>query len=419
MRRSVTPFNRLVGAVRHMSAKDVRFGTDARAMMLAGVDKLADAVQVTLGPKGRNVVIEQSFGGPKITKDGVTVAKSIEFKDKFQNLGAQLIRNAASKTNDVAGDGTTTSTVLCRAIFAEGCKAVAAGMNPMDLRRGINLAVDAVLEDLKKRTKVISTKEEIKNVATISANSDHVIGQLIADAMEKVGKEGVITVQDGKTLVDELDVVEGMKFDRGFISPYFANNAKTLKTEFDNPLILLVEKKVSSLQAMLPLLEHVVKLQKPLLIIAEDVDGEALATLVVNKLRGGMNVVAVKAPSLSLLPAIVQRPGLIDWRAFVSDGYDVYFVGSLVVGAERRLQNNPDLIRHRQVVRVNFVDGVLDEFKFAADGGNLNDQEAVFVGCPFEEDLCVEGAGDRDDRLYEWDQECRERQKYPVADFHQ
>ncbi|KOO28701.1 hypothetical protein Ctob_002601 [Chrysochromulina tobinii] len=296
MRRSVTPFNRLVGAVRHMSAKDVRFGTDARAMMLAGVDKLADAVQVTLGPKGRNVVIEQSFGGPKITKDGVTVAKSIEFKDKFQNLGAQLIRNAASKTNDVAGDGTTTSTVLCRAIFAEGCKAVAAGMNPMDLRRGINLAVDAVLEDLKKRTKVISTKEEIKNVATISANSDHVIGQLIADAMEKVGKEGVITVQDGKTLVDELDVVEGMKFDRGFISPYFANNAKTLKTEFDNPLILLVEKKVSSLQAMLPLLEHVVKLQKPLLIIAEDVDGEALATLVVNKLRGGMNVVAVKAP---------------------------------------------------------------------------------------------------------------------------
>ena len=256
MRRSVTPFNRLVGAVRHMSAKDVRFGTDARAMMLAGVDKLADAVQVTLGPKGRNVVIEQSFGGPKITKDGVTVAKSIEFKDKFQNLGAQLIRHAASKTNDVAGDGTTTSTVLCRAIFAEGCKAVAAGMNPMDLRRGINLAVDAVLEDLKKRTKVISTKEEIKNVATISANSDHVIGQLIADAMEKVGKEGVITVQDGKTLVDELDVVEGMKFDRGFISPYFANNAKTLKTEFDNPLILLVEKKVSSLQAMLPLLRR-------------------------------------------------------------------------------------------------------------------------------------------------------------------
>merc|ERR1719453_2515441 len=209
------------GAVRHMSGKDVRFGNEARALMLAGVDKLADAVQVTLGPKGRNVVLEQSFGAPKITKDGVTVAKGIEFKDKYHNLGAQLVRQVANKTNDIAGDGTTSSTVLCRAIYAEGVKAVAAGMNPMDLRRGINLAVNAVVADLKKRTKMISTKEEIKNVATISANSDSGIGSLIADAMEKVGKEGVITVQDGKTLEDELEVVEGMKFDRGYISPYF------------------------------------------------------------------------------------------------------------------------------------------------------------------------------------------------------
>merc|ERR1719235_1743189 len=294
MLRSPTMISRM--GMRHMSGKDVRFGTEARALMLAGVDKLADAVQVTLGPKGRNVVLEQSFGAPKITKDGVTVAKGIEFKDKYHNLGAQLVRQVANKTNDIAGDGTTTSTVLCRAIFAEGCKAVAAGMNPMDLRRGINLAVDAVLEDLKARTKMISSKEEICNVATISANSDTDIGEMIADAMEKVGKEGVITVQDGQTLENELEVVEGMKFDRGFISPYFATNPKTQKAEFENPFILLVEKKVSSLQSLLPLLEQVVKVQKPLVIIAEDVDGEALATLVVNKLRGGVNVAAIKAP---------------------------------------------------------------------------------------------------------------------------
>merc|ERR1719440_2483603 len=283
-------------AVRHMSGKDVRFGNEARALMLAGVDKLADAVQVTLGPKGRNVVLEQSFGAPKITKDGVTVAKGIEFKDKYHNLGAQLVRQVAAKTNDIAGDGTTTSTVLCRAIYAEGCKAVAAGMNPMDLRRGINLAVDAVLTNLSERSVMISTKDEIKNVATISANSDVGVGEMIANAMEKVGKEGVITVQDGKTLEDELEVVEGMKFDRGYISPYFITSPKTQKCEFENPLVLLVEKKVSSLQSMLPLLEQIVKQQKPLVIIAEDVDGEALATLVVNKLRGGMQIAAVKAP---------------------------------------------------------------------------------------------------------------------------
>ena len=294
--RSTASRSALRTAVRHMSGKDVRFGNDARALMLEGVNRLADAVQTTLGPKGRNVVIEQSFGAPKITKDGVTVAKSIEFKDKHQNLGAQLVRQVANKTNDVAGDGTTTATVLTRAIFAEGCKSVAAGMNPMDLRRGINLAVDAVLADLKARTKQISTRDEICSVATISANSDVEIGELIAAAMEKVGKEGVITVQDGKTLENELEVVEGMKFDRGFISPYFITSPKTQKVEVENPFILLVEKKVSSLQSMLPLLEQVVKTQKPLIIIAEDVDGEALATLVVNKLRGGMNVAAVKAP---------------------------------------------------------------------------------------------------------------------------
>mmetsp|Transcript_29223 Transcript_29223/g.92476 ORF Transcript_29223/g.92476 Transcript_29223/m.92476 type:complete len:568 (+) Transcript_29223:49-1752(+) len=293
-RRSAT--NPVRTAVRHMSGKDLRFGDEARALMLKGVDQLADAVQVTLGPKGRNAVIDQSFGAPKITKDGVTVAKSIEFKDRHMNLGAQLVRQVANKTNDIAGDGTTTATVLTRAIFSEGCKAVAAGMNPMDLRRGINLAVDAVLADLKARTKMISTKEEIKNVATISANSDHEIGEIIASAMERVGKEGVITVQDGKTLENELEVVEGMKFDRGYISPYFVTSPKNMKCEFENPLILLVEKKVSSLQSMLPLLEQVVKLQKPLVIIAEDIDGEALATLVVNKLRGGVNVAAVKAP---------------------------------------------------------------------------------------------------------------------------
>merc|ERR1719201_1351740 len=295
LRTGLTP--RVKHVHRKMSTgKDVRFGSDCRALMLAGVDKLADAVQVTLGPKGRNVVLEQSFGAPKITKDGVTVAKGIEFKDRYHNIGAQLVRQVANKTNDIAGDGTTTATVLTRAIFAEGCKSVAAGMNPMDLRRGINLAVETCIADLKSRTKMISSKEEICNVATISANSDKEIGEMIADAMEKVGKEGVITVQDGQTLENELEVVEGMKFDRGYISPYFATSPKTQKAEFENPYILLVEKKVSTLQALLPLLEQVVKVQKPLVIIAEDVDGEALATLVVNKLRGGVNVASIKAP---------------------------------------------------------------------------------------------------------------------------
>lgn len=279
-----------------MSGKDIKFGVDGRAAMLKGVNLLADAVQVTLGPKGRNAIIAQPYGAPKITKDGVTVAKSIDFEDQFENMGAQLVKSVASKTNDVAGDGTTTATVLARAIYNEGCKAVAAGMNPLDLRRGIQLAVNSVIENLDLISKPISSKEEIMQVGTISANSDTEIGQLIADAMERVGKEGVITVQDGKTLDNELEVVEGMKFDRGFISPYFITNPKTQTVELENPMILLVEKKVSNLQQLVPLLESTIKSQSSLLIVAEDVESEALATLVVNKLRAGIKVCAVKAP---------------------------------------------------------------------------------------------------------------------------
>lgn len=276
--------------------KDIKFGIEGRNSMLAGVNQLADAVQVTLGPKGRNVVIDQSFGAPKITKDGVTVAKNIDFKDKFENMGAQLVRSVANKTNDMAGDGTTTATVLTRAIFTEGCKGVAAGMNPMDLRRGMLKAQDIVLKALDDMSQDIDGSERIGQVASISANNDAEIGSMIAAAMERVGSEGVITVQDGQTLDDELEVVEGMKFDRGYISPYFVTDNKTQTCEFDSPLILLVEKKVSTLQALLPTLEYVMKQQQPLVIIAEDVDGEALATLVVNKLRGGINVCAIKAP---------------------------------------------------------------------------------------------------------------------------
>ncbi|KAJ7539469.1 hypothetical protein O6H91_11G094700 [Diphasiastrum complanatum] len=282
--------------VRRYAAKEIKYGVEARALMLQGVEQLADAVKVTMGPKGRNVIIEQSFGSPKVTKDGVTVAKSIEFKDKLKNVGASLVKQVANATNDVAGDGTTCATVLTRAIFSEGCKSVAAGMNAMDLRRGINLAVDAVVKHLKSRAKMISTSEEIAQVGTISANGDREIGELIAKAMEKVGKEGVITVSDGKTLYNELEVVEGMKLDRGYISPYFITNAKTQKCELENPLILIHEKKISGLNTILPLLEHVVRDQRPLLIVAEDVESDALATLIVNKLRGGLKICAIKAP---------------------------------------------------------------------------------------------------------------------------
>ncbi|MGO4738177.1 chaperonin GroEL [Bosea sp. 2KB_26] len=279
-----------------MAAKDVKFSTDARDRMLRGVEILNNAVKVTLGPKGRNVVIDKSFGAPRITKDGVTVAKEIELADKFENMGAQLVREVASKQNDAAGDGTTTATVLAAAIMREGLKSVAAGMNPMDLKRGIDLAVDAIVTDLKKNSKKVTSNAEVAQVGTISANGDESVGKMIATAMQKVGNEGVITVEEAKTAETELDVVEGMQFDRGYLSPYFITNAEKMVAELEDPYILVFEKKLSSLQAMLPILEAVVQTGKPLLIIAEDVEGEALATLVVNKLRGGLKVAAVKAP---------------------------------------------------------------------------------------------------------------------------
>ncbi len=282
--------------VPHMAAKDVKFSQDARESMLRGVDILANAVKVTLGPKGRNVVIEKSFGAPRITKDGVTVAKEIELEDKFENMGAQMLREVASKTADLAGDGTTTATVLAQAIVREGAKSVAAGANPMDLKRGIDLAVAAVVEELKAKSKKVTSNDEIAQVGTISANGDVEIGAKIAEAMKKVGNEGVITVEEAKSLETELDVVEGMQFDRGYLSPYFITNADKMIAELESPYILIHEKKLSGLQAMLPVLEAVVQTGKPLLIIAEDVEGEALATLVVNKLRGGLKVAAVKAP---------------------------------------------------------------------------------------------------------------------------
>jgi chaperonin GroEL len=279
-----------------MAAKDVKFSVEARDKMLRGVEILNNAVKVTLGPKGRNVVLDKSFGAPRITKDGVTVAKEIELEDKFENMGAQMVREVASKTSDVAGDGTTTATVLAAWIVKEGAKSVAAGMNPMDLKRGIDLAVEAIVEDLKKNSKKVTSNEEIAQVGTISANGDAEIGRFLAEAMKKVGNEGVITVEEAKSLETELDVVEGMQFDRGYISPYFITNADKMRVEMEDPYILINEKKLSGLQELLPLLESVVQTGKPLLIIAEDVEGEALATLVVNKLRGGLKVAAVKAP---------------------------------------------------------------------------------------------------------------------------
>ncbi len=279
-----------------MTAKDVKFSVDARDRMLRGIDTLAHAVRVTLGPKGRNVVLDKSYGAPRITKDGVTVAKEIELDDKFENMGAQMVREAASRTSDAAGDGTTTATVLAHAIVREGAKAVAAGMNPMDLKRGVDLAVEAVVADLQKNSKKVTSNEEIAQVGTISANGDSEIGRFLADAMKKVGNEGVITVEEAKSLETELEVVEGMQFDRGYISPYFVTNADKMRVEMDDPYILIYEKKLSGLAELLPLLEAVVQAAKPLVIIAEEVEGEALATLVVNKLRGGLKVAAVKAP---------------------------------------------------------------------------------------------------------------------------
>lgn len=298
-----------------MAAKDVKFSVDARTRMLRGVEILADAVKVTLGPKGRNVVIEKSFGAPRITKDGVTVAKEIELVDRFENMGAQMVREVASKTNDTAGDGTTTATVLAASIVREGVKAVAAGLNPMDLKRGIDLAVEAVVKDIKSRSKKVSTNAEIAQVGTISANGETEIGEMIARAMEKVGNEGVITVEEAKGMDTELDVVEGMQFDRGYISPYFVTNAEKMTAELENPYILLFEKKLSGLQAMLPVLEAVVQSGRPLMIVAEDVEGEALATLVVNKLRGGLKVAAVKAPGFG-----DRRKAMLEDMAILTGG---------------------------------------------------------------------------------------------------
>src|SRR6266581_2535531 len=279
-----------------MSAKEIKFATDARDRMLRGVEILNNAVKVTLGPKGRNVIIDKAYGAPRITKDGVTVAKEIELADKFENMGAQMVREVASKTSDQAGDGTTTATVLAQAIVREGAKAVAAGMNPMDLKRGVDLAVDAVVQDIKKRSKKISTNEEIAQVGTISANGEREIGEMIAQAMQKVGNEGVITVEEAKSLETELDVVEGMQFDRGYLSAYFVTNSEKMEAELENPYILIYDKKISAMKDILHILEKVAQSGRPLLIIAEDLEGEALATLVVNKLRGTLKVAAVKAP---------------------------------------------------------------------------------------------------------------------------
>ena len=298
-----------------MAAKEVKFSASAREKMLRGVDILADAVKVTLGPKGRNVVIEKSFGAPRITKDGVTVAKEIELADKFENMGAQMVREVASKTNDLAGDGTTTATVLAQAIVREGVKSVAAGLNPMDLKRGIDIAVETVVADIKSRAKKVTTNEEIAQVGTISANGEAEIGQKIAEAMGKVGNEGVITVEESKSLETELDVVEGMQFDRGYLSPYFITNADKMIADLESPFILLHEKKLSGLQALLPVLEAVVQSSRPLLIIAEDVEGEALATLVVNKLRGGLKVAAVKAPGFG-----DRRKAMLEDMAILTGG---------------------------------------------------------------------------------------------------
>ena len=298
-----------------MAAKDVKFGSDAREKLLRGVDILADAVKITLGPKGRNVVIDKSFGAPRTTKDGVTVAKEIELADKFENMGAQMVREVAQKTNDAAGDGTTTATVLAQAIVREGSKSVAAGMNPMDLKRGIQKAVEVVVADLKKRSKKVKSNDEIRQVGTISANGDTEVGKMIAQAMAKVGNEGVITVEEAKSLETELEVVEGMQFDRGYISPYFITNADKMLAELEEPYILIHEKKLSSLQPMLPILEAVVQAGRPLLIIAEEIEGEALATLVVNKLRGGLKVAAVKAPGFG-----DRRKAMLEDIAIVTGG---------------------------------------------------------------------------------------------------
>ena len=328
-----------------MATKEVRFSTDARERMLRGVDILADAVKVTLGPKGRNVVIDKSYGSPRITKDGVSVAKEITLADPFENMGAQMLREVATKTSDLAGDGTTTATVLAQAIVREGIKAVAAGMNPMDLKRGIDMAVEAVVENLKQNTKKVSTNEEIAQVGTISANGEKEIGDMLALAVQKVGKEGVITIEEAKSLQTELDVVEGMQFDRGYISPYFVTNSERMVCELENPFILIHEKKVSGLQSMLPVLETVVQSGRPLLIIAEDVEGEALATLVVNKLRGGLKVAAVKAPGFGdRRKAMLEDLAILTGGQLISDdlGIKLENVDISMLGTAKRITISKD-----------------------------------------------------------------------------
>ncbi|ANU06526.1 chaperonin GroEL [Paraurantiacibacter namhicola] len=339
-----------------MSAKDVKFGRDARERIMKGVDTLANAVKVTLGPKGRNVVIDKSFGAPRITKDGVSVAKEIELKDKYENMGAQMLREVASRTNDIAGDGTTTATVLGQSIVKEGMKSVAAGMNPMDLKRGIDLAVTKVVEDLQGRSKDVSGSEEIAQVGIISANGDREVGEKIAEAMDKVGKEGVITVEEAKGLDFELDVVEGMQFDRGYLSPYFVTNPEKMTVELDNPYILIHEKKLTNLQAMLPVLEAAVQSGRPLLIIAEDIEGEALATLVVNKLRGGLKVAAVKAPGFGdRRKAMLQDISILTKGEMISEdlGIKLENVTLGMLGEAKRVTIDKD--------NTTIVDGAGDE----------------------------------------------------------
>jgi chaperonin GroEL len=344
-----------------MAAKEVKFGSDARTRMLEGVDTLANAVKVTLGPKGRNVVLEKSFGAPRITKDGVTVAKDIELKDKFQNMGAQMVREVASKANDVAGDGTTTATVLAQSIAQEGARAVAAGMNPMDLKRGIDMAVESVVAELEKKSKTISTSDEVAQVGTISANGEEEIGKMIAEAMERVGNEGVITVEEAKSLDTELDVVEGMQFDRGYLSPYFVTDAEKMRATLEDPYILLHEKKLSNLQDMLPILEKVVQSGRPLLIIAEDIEGEALATLVVNRLRGGLKVAAVKAPGFGdRRKAMLEDIAILTKGTVISEevGISLDAVTLDMLGSAKRIEITKD--------ETTIVDGIGEKSEIEA-----------------------------------------------------
>ncbi|HEX7200817.1 MAG TPA: chaperonin GroEL, partial [Dongiaceae bacterium] len=374
-----------------MPAKEVRFSGDARERMLRGVDILANAVKVTLGPKGRNVVLDKSFGAPRITKDGVTVAKEIELADKFENMGAQMVREVASKTSDQAGDGTTTATVLAQAIVREGARAVAAGMNPMDLKRGIDQAVETVVEDVKKRSRKVSTNAEIAQIGTISANGDREIGEMIASAMQKVGNEGVITVEEAKSLATELDVVEGMQFDRGYVSPYFVTNAEKMLCELEDPYLLLHEKKLSSLQAMLPVLEAVVQSGKPLLIVAEDIEGEALATLVVNKLRGGLKVCAVKAPGFGdRRKAMMEDMAILTTGQLISEdlGIKLENVTLAMLGRAKRVRiekentTNIDGAGKKKEIegRCNQIRGQIEETTSDYDKEKLQERLAKLAG---------------------------------------